>query len=211
MTRIKICGNADPDGVRLAVALGADLLGFIFTRSPRRVSVEQARALLADVPEGIARVGVFIDEAPDVIAPIIEACELTAVQLYRQPTPADRALGVQLLPAVQIRNAEQASRLQFHADDRPLLDTWKEEAVGGTGRTWDWTLGESLARRHPVIVSGGLRPENVGAAIRHLRPWGVDVSSGVEVAPGIKDLARLEWFVRVVREADAGMKKRVAG
>jgi phosphoribosylanthranilate isomerase len=211
MTQIKICGNTEADGVRLAVNLGVDLLGFIFTRSPRRVSVEQAQALIADVPEPIGRVGVFIDEPADEIARTVEACELTAVQLYRQPTPADRALAVPLLPVVRLRPADDTAELQFAATDRPLLDTYLRDTIGGTGKTWDWTLAESLVRRYPVIISGGLRPENVGAVIRQLRPWGVDVASGVELQPGVKDLARLEWFVRVVRETDASNAQRALG
>jgi phosphoribosylanthranilate isomerase len=211
MTQIKICGNAESDGIRLAVSLGVDLLGFIFTRSPRRVTIEQAQALIANVPEHIGRVGVFIDEPADQIARTVDACELTAVQLYRQPTPADRALPVPLLPVVRLRTAEDAAELQFAPTDRPLLDTYVPDAIGGTGKTWDWTFAESLARRYPVIISGGLRPENVGAAIRQLRPWGVDVASGVELQPGVKDLARLEWFVRVVRETDASSAQRAVG
>lgn len=203
MTHIKICGNTEADGVRLAVSLGVDLLGFIFTRSPRRVTVEQAQALIADVPEHIGRVGVFIDEPADEIARTVEVCDLTAVQLYRQPTAADRTLPVPLLPVVRLRTPEDAAELRFAPTDRPLLDTYAPDAIGGTGKTWDWTLAESLALQYPVIISGGLRPENVGAAIRQLRPWGVDVASGVELQPGVKDLARLEWFVRAVRETDA--------
>ena len=211
MTHIKICGNTEPDGVRLAVTLGVDLLGFIFTRSPRRVTIEQARRLIAGVPERTGRVGVFIDEPADEIARTIEACDLTAVQLYRQPTAPDRALPVPLLPVVRLRTPEDAADLQFAATDRPLLDTYTADAMGGTGKTWDWTLAESLALRYPVIISGGLRPENVGAAIRQLHPWGVDVASGVELQPGVKDLARLEWFVRSVRETDAATAQRAAG
>ncbi len=205
MTRIKICGNTELDGVRLAVRLGADLLGFIFTRSPRRVSVEQANALLEEVPPTTGRVGVFIDEDPGEIASVLKACPLTAIQLYRTPTPADRALGVPLFPALRLEAGGELPRLALAQGDHPLLDTWQPDAIGGTGKTWDWTLAESLARRYPVVVSGGLRPENVGAAIRQLRPWGVDVCSGVERKPGVKDLGRLEWFIRTVRQADAGV------
>ena len=211
MTHIKICGNTEPDGVRLAVSLGVDLLGFIFTRSPRRVSVEQAQALIAGVPEHIGRVGVFIDEPVEEIASTVEACELSAVQLYRTPTLADRQLPVPLLPVVRLRTPEDAAELQFGPTDKPLLDTYLPDVIGGTGRTWDWTLAEPLVGRYPVIISGGLRPENVGAAIRQLRPWGVDVASGVELLPGVKDLARLEWFVRVVRETDSAAAQRAAG
>ncbi|HYS02937.1 MAG TPA: phosphoribosylanthranilate isomerase [Candidatus Eisenbacteria bacterium] len=208
---IKICGNTEPDGVRLAVSLGVDLLGFIFTRSPRRVTVEQAQALIAGVPEHIGRVGVFIDEPVEEIASTVEACELSAVQLYRTPTLADRQLPVPLLPVVRLRTPEDAAELQFGPTDKPLLDTYLPDVIGGTGRTWDWTLAEPLVGRYPVIISGGLRPENVGAAIRQLRPWGVDVASGVELLPGVKDLARLEWFVRVVRETDSAAAQRAAG
>jgi phosphoribosylanthranilate isomerase len=211
MTHIKICGNTEPDGVRLAVSLGVDLLGFIFTRSPRRVTVEQAQALIAGVPEHIGRVGVFIDEPVEEIASTVEACELSAVQLYRSPTAADRQLPVPLLPVVRLRTPDDASDLQFAPTDKPLLDTYLPDVIGGTGRTWDWTLAEPLVGRYPVIISGGLRPENVGAAIRQLRPWGVDVASGVELLPGVKDLARLEWFVRVVRETDSAAAQRAAG
>jgi phosphoribosylanthranilate isomerase len=197
--------------VRLAVSLGVDLLGFIFTRSPRRVTVEQAQALIAGVPEHIGRVGVFIDEPVEEIASTVEACELSAVQLYRSPTAADRQLPVPLLPVVRLRTPEDAADLQFAPTDKPLLDTYLPDVIGGTGRTWDWTLAEPLVGRYPVIISGGLRPENVGAAIRQLRPWGVDVASGVELLPGVKDLARLEWFVRVVRETDSAAAQRAAG
>src|SRR5712692_3770920 len=211
MTHIKICGNTEPDGVRLAVSLGVDLLGFIFTRSPRRVTIEQAQALIAGVSEHIGRVGVFIDEPVEEIARTVEACELSAVQLYRTPTAADRQLPVPLLPVVRLRTAEDATELQFGPTDRPLLDTYLPDVIGGTGRTWDWTLAESLVGRYPVIISGGLRPENVGAVIRQLRPWGVDVASGVELSPGVKDLARLEWFVRTVRQSDSAAAQRAAG
>ena len=221
MTRIKICGNTEPAGVERAVSLRVDLLGFIFTRSKRQVSIEQAKALIAQVPNNVGRVGVFIDEPTDQIARIVEACGLTAVQIYREPTEADRALGVLLLPALRISSLPLARNSPFplSVDDQPgiplplqgegqgggdylLLDTWVPDSVGGTGQSWDWEQAQSLVRRYPVIVSGGLNPDNVGRAIRQLHPWGVDVCSGVEQSPGVKDLAKLEMFVRAVRRAD---------
>jgi phosphoribosylanthranilate isomerase len=202
VTRIKVCGNTELEGVRAAVGLGVDLLGFIFTRSPRRVTVEQARALVAEVPESIVRVGVFIDEPTEQIAAVARACSLNAIQLYREPTPEDRALGLQLLPALRLRPGEDGgARLQ--PGDHPLLDTFVPDAIGGTGKTWDWSLAETLAQRYPVLVSGGLNASNVAAAIERLKPWGVDVSSGVERSPGIKDPSRLRTFVAAVRAADA--------
>jgi len=202
MTRIKVCGNTELEGVRVAVGLGVDLLGFIFARSPRRVTVEQARDLIAEVPESIGRVGVFVDEPTDQIAAVAGACALTAIQLYREPAPQDRALGLQLLPALRLRAGEDGSA-RLEPGDHPLLDTFVPDAIGGTGRTWDWSLADSLAQRYPVIVSGGLNAENVGAAVARLKPWGVDVSSGVERSPGIKDPVRLRAFVAAVRAADA--------
>jgi phosphoribosylanthranilate isomerase len=234
MTRIKICGNTEAAGVERAVSLKVDLLGFIFTRSKRQVSIEQAKALIAQVPNKIGKVGVFIDEPADQIAMIVEACGLTAVQIYREPTAADRALGVQLLPALRMRSesspglagnspsplpdislplaGNSPSTLagegrdggfpDFQDGDHPLLDTYVPDSVGGTGQSWDWAQAESVARRYPVIVSGGLNPDNVGRAIRQLKPWGVDVCSGVEQSPGAKDLDKLERFVRAVRRAD---------
>ena len=158
--------------------------------------------MIAEVPESIGRVGVFVDEPTDQIAAVAGACALTAIQLYREPAPQDRALGLQLLPALRLRAGEDGSA-RLEPGDHPLLDTFVPDAIGGTGRTWDWSLADSLAQRYPVIVSGGLNAENVGAAVARLKPWGVDVSSGVERSPGIKDPARLRAFVAAVRAADA--------
>ncbi|HET9849019.1 MAG TPA: phosphoribosylanthranilate isomerase [Candidatus Dormibacteraeota bacterium] len=203
MTRIKICGNTRKEDVDLAVELGVDLLGFIFGPSKRHVEVGQATALLADVPENIERVGVFVDESPATIREAIDACGLTAVQVYRGISDEDRGLGVTLLPALRIRNGEDLDGLHFETMDHPLLDTWvSETAGGGTGQTWAWTRATQLARRYPIIVSGGLNPANVAIAVERLKPWGVDVCSGVEAQPGQKDHAKLRAFVTAVRRAD---------
>jgi phosphoribosylanthranilate isomerase len=203
MTRIKICGNTEPAGVRRAVELGVDLLGFIFTRSRRRVTAERARALIADVPEAIGRVGVFIDEPADLIAPLVEACRLTAVQLYRPLREADRALGVQLLRAIRVGGGGTDAVDELRPGDLLLVDTWTPDSDGGgSGHAWDWTLARPLNQRYPMLLSGGLQPSNVAMGIEQLRPWGVDVASGVESTPGVKDLDRLTQFVSAVREAD---------
>ena len=203
MTRIKICGNTTKEDVDLAVELGVDLLGFIFGPSKRQIDVERARQLVADVPDTIERVGVFVHEPADVIEKAVAACRLTAVQIYRPITPDDRRLGVTLLPALRVRNGEDLDALSFESTDRPLLDTWAlETAAGGTGQTWDWGKASRLARRYPILVSGGLTPGNVGDAVGRLRPWGVDVCSGVEAEPGRKDYEKLRAFVAAVRRAD---------
>jgi len=202
VTRIKVCGNTQRADVQLAVELGVDLLGFIFTRSKRQVRVDQAQALLADVPDTVERVGVFVDEPPDQIAAVTQACALTAIQVYRPLTPADRSLNLLLLPAFRVHAGEELAAMQFDEGDHPLLDTWAPDTIGGTGRTWEWSQAKEVARRYPVVVSGGLTPANVDGAVRALHPWAVDVCSGVEAEPGRKDHARLRAFVAAVREAD---------
>ena len=203
MTKIKICGNTRKADVDLAVELGVDLLGFIFGPSKRHIDVDQARKLVDDVPDTVERVGVFVSEPVEVIAHAVEACGLTAVQIYRPITPEDRELGVTLLPALRVRNGEDLDALRFEPRDHPLLDTWASDTTGGgTGQTWDWGKAFRLARRYPILVSGGLTPSNVGDAVARLRPWGVDVCSGVEAEPGLKNHEKLRAFVEAVRRVD---------
>lgn len=203
MTKIKICGNTRKEDVDLAVELGVDLLGFIFGPSKRHIDVEQARQLVGDVPDAVERVGVFVSEPVEVIGQAVEACGLTAVQIYRPITPQDRELGVTLLPALRVRNGEDLDALRFEPRDHPLLDTWASDTTGGgTGQTWDWGQASRLARRYPILVSGGLTPSNVGDAVDRLRPWGVDVCSGVEAEPGRKDPDKLRAFVSAVRKVN---------
>jgi phosphoribosylanthranilate isomerase len=203
MTKIKICGNTRKEDVDLAVELGVDLLGFIFGPSKRQVTIDQAEHLVSDIPDGIERVGVFVSEPPDAIARAVDSCRLTAVQIYRPISAEDRRLGVSLLPALRVGNGQDLDALSFDSTDHPLLDTWASDtAGGGTGQTWDWSKAERLARRYPILVSGGLNPLNVGDAVTRLRPWGVDVCSGVEAEPRIKDPQKLRTFVAAVREVD---------
>ena len=203
MTRIKVCGNTRKDDVDLAVELGVDLIGFIFGPSKRHIEIDQAKQLVGDIPDTVERVGVFVHEPADLIEKAVDACRLTAVQIYRPITSEDRQLGVPLLPALRVRNGEDLDDLVFETSDHPLLDTWASEtAGGGTGQTWDWTKAARLARRYPILVSGGLNAGNVADAVHHLKPWGVDVCSGVEAEPGRKDHAKLRAFVEAVHRVD---------
>ncbi|HEX3629854.1 MAG TPA: phosphoribosylanthranilate isomerase [Candidatus Dormibacteraeota bacterium] len=203
MTRIKICGNTRAEDVELALSVGVDLLGFIFTRSKRQISITEGAALVADIPESVERVGVFIDEPPAVIAQAIDRCRLTAAQIYRPITAEDRRLGVALLPALRMRPGLGPVDHGVLPSDRIVLDTWTDESDGGgSGRTWDWGVAEALARQHRVIVSGGLNAANVDQAVATLAPWGVDVCGGVESAARQKDPAKLRAFVAAVRGAD---------
>jgi phosphoribosylanthranilate isomerase len=202
VTKIKVCGNTRADDVELAIELGVDLLGFIFTRSKRQVRVDDVLATIAGVPETIERVGVFIDEPPEQIAEVVHACGLTAIQVYRPLTEQDRALGLLLLPAFRVQDRENLSAIHVENGDHPLLDTWVADTIGGTGRAWAWSQARVIAGRYPVVVSGGLTPDNVDRAVRDLHPWGVDVCSGVEAQPGRKDHAKLRAFVEAVRRVD---------
>jgi len=203
MTKIKICGNTRKDDVDLAVELGAELIGFIFGPSKRHIEIDQGKQLVVDIPDTVERVGVFVHEPADVIERAVAACGLTAVQIYRPITSEDRQLGLTLLPALRVRNGEDLDGLGFEPRDHPLLDTWASEtAGGGTGQTWDWAKAARFARRYPILVSGGLNADNVANAMHQLKPWGVDVCSGIEAEPGRKDHAKLRAFVAAVREAD---------
>jgi phosphoribosylanthranilate isomerase len=202
MTKIKICGNTRAEDVELAVELGADLLGFIFTRSKRQVRVDEIKGIIAQVPAGVERVGVFIDETPEEIGKVAQACGLTAIQVYRPLTEKDRSLGLLLLPAFRVQEGEDLAAIPLERGDHPLLDTWTADTIGGTGRAWAWPQAKSVARQYPVVVSGGLTPDNVDGAVRELHPWAVDVCSGVEAEPGRKDPVKLRAFVEAVRRVD---------
>jgi phosphoribosylanthranilate isomerase len=164
--------------------------------------VDQVKAVIAGVPETVERVGVFIDEPPEEIARIAHACGLTAIQVYRPLTEKDRALGLLLLPAFRVQEGEDLSTIQFEPGDHPLLDTWAPDSIGGTGRAWAWSQAKAVAHQYPVVVSGGLTPDNVDRAVRELHPWAVDVCSGVEAEPGHKDHRKLRAFVDAVRRVD---------
>ena len=202
MTKIKICGNTRPEDVELAIELGVDLLGFIFTRSTRHVEADEVKGMIADVPIGVERVGVFIDESPEQIAAVVDACRLTGIQVYRPLTDEDRALGLLMMPAFRVQDGEDLTALHLEGGDHPVFDTWAPDRIGGTGRTWAWPRAKAVARRYSVVVSGGLTPDNVDGVVRELHPWAVDVCSGVEAEPGRKDHAKLRAFVAAVRQAD---------
>ncbi len=200
MTAIKICGLTRKEDVAAAVALGADLLGFNFAApSPRRITIETARDLAAAAPPDALKVGVFVRENRDAIARAVFEASLDLVQLHRPVHLADVAWSP--VPIIAAVGAEDPPTY----DVLPRLSAILWDASTGRGSVGDWS---ALASRRSLPVrqflAGGLTPENVGDAIRRLRPDGVDVASGVESAPGIKDPDKLERFFAAVREADHG-------
>lgn len=204
-TRIKICGITNAHDARLAVEAGADAVGVIFAASPRQVSLEAAAEALAKVPVPVARVGVFVDPSADEVARAVEECGLTAVQLSGHETPElCNAIGVPVLKALHIGtdfDLSDAEPYRGHAAAL-LLDTYIAGKAGGTSQVFDWqALGEAPDWA-PTFVAGGLNPDNVADCIAALHPFAVDVSSGVEASPGIKDPAKITAFVAAVRDAD---------
>lgn len=204
-TRIKICGLTSPQDAALAVAAGADALGVVFADSPRCVSLDRAREVFAAVPLFVSRVGVFVDPGPDFVATAVRELRLDAVQFSggedpwrcaSAPVPAIKALRVAGI------TDRKAIEIYWGKVGAILLDTNVPGMAGGTGVPFDWAAAGPLPDWVPVIVAGGLNHANVAEAIATLRPYAVDVSSGVEAAPGVKDPVLLRAFCAAVREAD---------
>lgn len=204
-TRVKICGLTRAEDVVAAVEAGADACGFIFADSPRRVTVEQAARLAAEVPRGIERVGVFVDAELPAIEKAVNECALTMVQLSGGESPEYcSAVSVEVIKTLGVGTGfgiETAKAYRGRAS-AVLLDTYDPQRAGGTSRTFAWSQMGALPGWASFFVAGGLTPANVGEAIRTLRPFGVDVSSGVEATPGIKDPLAIRAFCAAVRAAD---------
>lgn len=204
-TRVKICGITSVADGLAAARHGADAIGLVFyPPSPRVVALEGARAIAESVPPFVARVAVFVNPAAREVEAVIRACRPDLLQFHGEET-ADfcRGFGVPYLRALRVRRGvDLLESLSPYADAAGwLLDAYRQELYGGTGEAFDWDLiPRGLAR--PLVLSGGLDAENVGAAIRRVRPWAVDVSSGVEAAKGVKDERRIAAFMEAVRSAD---------
>jgi phosphoribosylanthranilate isomerase len=198
-TLVKICGICDRSGARAADDAGADLVGFHFCSSPRRVTPEAALAIAGALDRRPLLVGVFIDPDEAEVAQVAGYVGLDLVQLHGSEPPGFRS-PLPVVKALKVRDGAVPDDAPW--PDPLLLDSWSADQRGGTGRAWDWEAGAALVARRRVIVAGGLHPGNVGAVIRRLRPHGVDVSSGVESAARLKDPDRVRAFVQAVREAD---------
>jgi phosphoribosylanthranilate isomerase len=196
---IKICGITNEDDALLATALDADALGFVFAPSPRQVDAETVRDIVRRLPREVHTVGVFRDEKPERIIEVVGRTGLQGVQLHgREP----------LSEVAWIRERVQFVIQAFAAGDPALADATKSQADvilvdspdPGSGKVFDWQLAEGAPSGIRLLLAGGLTAENVGDAIRLVRPWGVDVSSGVEEAPGRKDARKLRRFIVAARK-----------
>jgi phosphoribosylanthranilate isomerase len=199
LIRVKICGICDLEGAHIAAEAGADMLGFHFCNSPRRVTPEEARAILDDLSVRPKIVGVFIDQSPDEVRQIADFVDLDMLQLHGSEPPGFEA-GRPVIKVLKVRDGEVPGADAW--PDPIMLDSWSADQRGGTGRTWDWELARPLLARRRVFIAGGLEPGNVGKVVSTFKPYGVDVSSGVESAVRVKDPAKVRAFVHAVRFAE---------
>ena len=221
MTRIKICGVRTREDALAAVDAGADALGFNFWKPGKRyLEPERAADIVEALPPFVVRVGIFVEENPEQIRNIVGRVGLHAIQVHGKTEPFENTFAeiqdllaswprISLVPVIRPKNEDdlnhQLSRLRESGIPAGtfLLDTPCETLPGGTGKAFDWSLAASAKRYGRVILAGGLHPGNVAEAIRTVRPYAVDVASGVEASPGIKDTEKMCAFVRAVRQADA--------
>jgi phosphoribosylanthranilate isomerase len=207
MVTIKICGITNMNDASAAVDAGADALGFVFYReSARAVSRKTAAAIIARLPKNIMPVGVFVDEDLDLVRETMTECGLRIAQLHGAES-ADycATLGRSVIKAIRVRDSSDLEAMADYAVGAFLLDAFVPGVPGGTGTCVDWRLVSPINKRYRIILAGGLTAENVGEAIRRLRPQAVDVSSGVELSPGRKDHAKLTAFVAAARQAFANL------
>jgi phosphoribosylanthranilate isomerase len=188
--KVKICGITNLEDASIAVELGANALGFIFAPSPRQLTPQKARAIIRAIPPFVKTVGVFVNEAPATIRDVMQHCGLDMIQLHGDEPPA---LCDELMPcAIKALRIKDESSLQtgraYQGKIRALLlDSYSKEKAGGTGKTFDWNLAIKIKKMGiPIILSGGLGPSNIDLAIHTVRPYAVDVNSGVEKCPGKK-------------------------
>lgn len=201
--RVKICGITNLDDARHASACGADALGFVFyPGSPRCIDPDQARRIIAELPPLVTTVGLFVNEHPVRIREMVEFCGLDTVQLHGDEDPLQcHYPPCRVIKALRLKPGMDDACLAAYRVSALLLDAYVPDVYGGTGHRCDWDQAAGFAARHRILLAGGLTPDNVAAAVRQVRPYGVDVSSGVEKQPGQKDPEKVALFIRMAKEA----------
>jgi len=203
--KVKICGITNAEDAQVAVLAGADALGFVFySKSPRFVEPKVAKQIISGLPPFVLPIGVFVNEEPKVVRNVMEECGLALAQLHGDETPAYcESLERPVLRGIRLRDrgsflamAEYKGRAGVRGF---VVDAFSESAYGGTGKTTEWDLAVEAARAAPILLAGGLTPENVQEAIQKVKPYGVDVSSGLEASPGKKDPAKVQAFIHAAK------------
>jgi phosphoribosylanthranilate isomerase len=207
-TKVKICGITNLEDARQAVELGAWAIGMIFWEgSPRRCDLDAAEQISAELRRKVEPVGVFVNATLDEVAYVADRCSLAILQLHGDEGPAfcreaARRTGCKVMKAVRVKDAGSIRALASFETDYHMLDAYKPGHVGGTGETFQWDLVKLHGRHVPIVLSGGLTPDNVAEAIAATRPFAVDTASGTEASPGKKDPAKVEAFFRAVAQED---------
>ena len=204
-TRVKICGLTRPQDVQAAAQAGADALGFVFYEpSPRNVSVAKAAELVRTVPAFTTVTGLFVNPAPEFVEQVLASVPLDLLQFHGDETPefCDR-FPTRWIKAIRVKEPGDIERAfqRYSAASGLLVDAWVADKYGGTGQSFNWDLIPD-DRPLPLILAGGLTSDNVARAVTQVRPWGVDVSGGVESSKGIKDAAKVTDFISEVRRVD---------
>lgn len=203
MVKIKICGITELDDALHAVDCGADALGFVFyERSPRAITPPKAQAIIAKLPPFVTVVGLFVNEDSRIIREVADDCHLDVIQYHGDESPETVRLAPRRsIRALRIRESETTDIIDRYPASGLLLDAWVSGEYGGTGVLSNWEIAAEIAKKRPLILAGGLTPENVAAAIQAVRPYGLDVSSGVEHAPGRKDKKKVATFIKAAQLA----------
>jgi len=202
MVKVKICGITNLEDALAAVNWGADALGFVFAPSPRQVTPQQVTSIVAGLPPFVCKVGVFVDSGLPEVKETMKACSLDLAQLHGSESPDFcNELFPRVIKSFRVKDESVLALLPQYKVSAYLLDSYNEALKGGTGRSFDWGIAKKARRYGPIILSGGLTSANVRQAISLVRPYAVDVSSGVESEPGVKDHAKLQAFLEIVKKA----------
>ena len=199
--KVKICGMTNLKDVKVAVDGGVDAVGFIFyKKSPRSVTMQAVREIVLELPPFVDSVGVFVNETAEQINKIADHCKLDRVQLHGDESPAFcKKIRRRVIKVIRVKDIQSLKKLSDYPVSSFLLDTFSEDQYGGTGKVFDWNLAYSAKKYGPIILAGGLTPINVHQAIQRIQPYGVDVCSGVESQPGIKDHKKMKAFLKNVK------------
>ena len=203
MTWIKLCGITNIEDALNAVSLGVDALGFIFAPSLRRVKPDVAKKIIQTLPKTLLKVGVFVNEGWEQVQGVTKYCGLNGLQFHGKESPEYcQNFFHPVFKAIHVKDLESLMDMEKYDDVSILLDTYSPAQAGGTGTPFPWEIALIAKEKRDFILSGGLSPSNVREVIKKVKPWGVDVCSGIEAAPGKKDLSRMITFVKEVKKAD---------
>ena len=203
MIKVKICGITNLEDALTAIDAGADALGFVFhPQSPRHVFPEQAAAIIRHLPPFVQTIGLFVDESLDMVNATADQCGLELIQLHGMEKPGYcDSVRRRVIKSFRVKDITSLEPMRDYRVAAFLLDAWSPAAHGGTGQTFNWEIAACAAQSNRIILAGGLTPENVAEAVRKVRPYGVDVSSGVESGPGKKDSRRIFDFISNAKSA----------